>query len=379
MKTIPPRIIRQLFLIAVIILLAIIIYDNILPYLSGVLGAITFFVISRKLMTKLNNKGWPRSLNAGIIIVASFFLILIPLTGIIIMLSSKIGDAVENSEKFLTAAKSQLSELEQYVGYNLSQEIDTSAIAGFISKNAQNLALGTFDAFISISIMYFLLYYMLINQEKLKNSLQEYVPIGKKNFQLIGVEATKKVKANAIGIPLVALIQGVIAFIGYLIFGVPDPVFWFVITAIGSVIPFVGTAIGIVPVTVILLSQGMTAEAIGILIYGIVVVGSSDNIIRLFILKRMANEHPLITLIGVIVGIPVFGFIGLVFGPLLISLFLIIIVIYKDEYASEIEEDKIQPSTIEGSVNDYKGQNLKDDFSDNDKNESKDEQTKPKS
>lgn len=365
MKTIPPRVIRQIFLISVIILLAIIIYENILPYLSGVLGAITFFVISRKLMVKLNNRGWPRSLSAGLIIVASFFLILIPLSGVIIMLSSKIGDAIENSEKFLTAAKSQLSEIEQYVGYNLSQEIDTSAIAGFISKNAQNLALGTFDAFISISIMYFLLYYMLINQEKLKYSLQEYVPIGKKNFQLIGVETTKKVKANAVGIPLVALLQGIIAFIGYLIFNVPDPIFWFVITAIGSVIPFVGTAIGIIPVTVILLSQGMTFEAIGILVYGIVVVGSSDNLIRLFVLKRMANEHPLITLIGVIVGIPVFGFIGLVFGPLLISLFLIIVVIYKKEYASEEDHHMIQPDILDDSISDKKDQDIPEDLPEN--------------
>lgn len=365
MKTIPPRVIRQIFLISVIILLAIIIYENILPYLSGVLGAITFFVISRKLMVKLNNRGWPRSLSAGLIIVASFFLILIPLSGVIIMLSSKIGDAIENSEKFLTAAKSQLSEIEQYVGYNLSQEIDTSAIAGFISKNAQNLALGTFDAFISISIMYFLLYYMLINQEKLKYSLQEYVPIGKKNFQLIGVETTKKVKANAVGIPLVALLQGIIAFIGYLIFNVPDPIFWFVITAIGSVIPFVGTAIGIIPVTVILLSQGMTFEAIGILVYGIVVVGSSDNLIRLFVLKRMANEHPLITLIGVIVGIPVFGFIGLVFGPLLISLFLIIVVIYKKEYANEVDQHMIQPDILDDSISDKKDQNIPEDLPEN--------------
>lgn len=365
MKTIPPRVIRQIFLISVIILLAVIIYENILPYLSGVLGAITFFVISRKLMVKLNNRGWPRSLSAGLIIVASFFLILIPLSGVIIMLSSKIGDAIENSEKFLTAAKSQLSEIEQYVGYNLSQEIDTSAIAGFISKNAQNLALGTFDAFISISIMYFLLYYMLINQEKLKYSLQEYVPIGKKNFQLIGVETTKKVKANAVGIPLVALLQGIIAFIGYLIFNVPDPIFWFVITAIGSVIPFVGTAIGIIPVTVILLSQGMTFEAIGILVYGIVVVGSSDNLIRLFVLKRMANEHPLITLIGVIVGIPVFGFIGLVFGPLLISLFLIIVVIYKKEYANEVDQHMIPPDILDDSISDKKDQNIPEDLPEN--------------
>lgn len=348
MRIIPARVIRQLFLLAVIIILGIIIYDNILPYLSGVLGAITFFVIGRGLMVKMTNRGWNKSLSAGLIIVTSFFLILIPLSGVIIMLTSKIGNAVKNSEKFLEAAKTQLAELEKYVGYNLSDSIDTSSIAGFISKNAQSVAVGTFDAFISISIMYFLLYYMLINQEQLKESLQKYIPIGRKNFQLIGVEATKKVKANAIGIPLVALIQGVIALIGYLIFGVPDPMFWFVITAIGSVIPFIGTALGIIPVTVILLSQGMTFEAIGILIYGIIVVGSSDNIIRLFVLKRMANEHPLITLIGVIVGIPVFGFIGLVFGPLLISLFLIIVVIYKDEYANE-DENVIKPAFMDSS------------------------------
>lgn len=335
MNIIPQRIIRQVFLLFVIIILAIIIYDNILPYLSGVLGAITIFVISRKLMQKLNKRGWSKSLNAGIIIVGSFFLILIPLAGVILMLTSKIGEVIKNSERFLYAAKNQLSEIEQYFGYNISQEIDTSGAAAFVSKNAQNLAVGTFDAFISISIMYFLLFYMLIHQDELKESLQKYIPIGKKNFNLIGVEATKKVKANAIGIPLVALIQGIVALIGYLIFGVSDPMFWFVITAVGSVIPFVGTALGIIPVSVILLSQGMTFEAIGIFIYGIVVVGSSDNIIRLFVLKRMANEHPLITLIGVIVGIPVFGFIGLVFGPLLISLFLIIVVIYKEEYGNE--------------------------------------------
>ena len=176
----------------------------------------------------------------------------------------------------------------------------------------------------------------------------------RKNLKIIGIEATKKVKANAIGIPLVALIQGVVALIGYLIFSVPDPFFWFGVTAIGSVIPFVGTAIGFIPVTVILLSQGMTFEAIGVLTYGVVIVGSSDNLIRLYILKRMANEHPLITLIGVIVGIPVFGFLGLVFGPLMISLFLIIVVIYKEEYADDKENN------VKTFVDDYKDEEFDD-------------------
>ena len=113
---------------------------------------------------------------------------------------------------------------------------------------------------------------------------------------------------------------------------VPDPFFWFVITTIGSMIPFIGTAIGIIPVTILLYAQGMHWQAVAIFIYGMVVVGATDNFIRLYVLKRLSNVHPLITLFGVVVGVPLFGFIGLIFGPLLISLFLLIVKIYKNEY-----------------------------------------------
>ena len=97
-------------------------------------------------------------------------------------------------------------------------------------------------------------------------------------------------------------------------------------------IPFVGTLLGIIPVFILELSTGNTFTAWGILIYGLVVVGSTDNIIRLYVLKKLDNVHPLITLVGVIVGVPLFGFIGLIFGPLLISLFLVLLSIYRKEY-----------------------------------------------
>ena len=97
-------------------------------------------------------------------------------------------------------------------------------------------------------------------------------------------------------------------------------------------IPFIGTLIGILPVFILTLSTGNDAQAWGILIYGLVVVGATDNIIRLYVLKKLDNVHPLITLIGVIVGVPLFGFIGLIFGPLLISLFIVVVRIYRKEY-----------------------------------------------
>ncbi|SRX54459.1 AI-2E family transporter [Aequorivita sp. CIP111184] len=335
-KHIPAQLIRQIFVILLILLMGSLIFRELLPYLTGVLGAVTIYVLMRKWMaTLVNKKKWNPSLAATVLMVISFFLILIPIAGIILMLTNKIGKAVQNSEEVVNALKEQLGKMEDKIGYDLNSQIDPGAITGWLSENLQNLAGGTFNAFIAIGLMYFMLYYMFINRTDLRESLKEYIPMNRENLKEIGSEVQTMVRSNALGIPLVALAQGVVALIGFLIFGIEDPFFWFVIVTIGSMIPFVGTLIGILPVFVLTLSTGHSFQAWGILIYGFVVVGSTDNIIRLYVLKKLDNVHPLITLVGVIVGVPLFGFLGLIFGPLLISLFMVIVRNYRKEYGKE--------------------------------------------
>ncbi len=335
-KQIPPQIIRQIFVILLILLMGSLIFRELLPYLTGVLGAITIYVLMRKWMAILvNKKKWKPSLAAAVLMVISFFLILIPIAGIILMLTNKIGKAVQNSAEVVNAVKEQLCKMEDKIGYDLTSQIDPSAITGWLSENLQNLAGGTFNAFIAIGLMYFMLYYMFTNRINLRESLKVYIPMGQENLKEIGTEVQAMVRSNALGIPLVAVAQGLVALIGFLIFGIEDPFFWFVIVTIGSMIPFVGTLVGILPVFVLTLSTGNSFQAWGILLYGFVVVGSTDNIIRLYVLKKLDNVHPLITLVGVIVGVPLFGFIGLIFGPLLLSLFIVIVRIYRKEYGKE--------------------------------------------
>ena len=340
MQKIPPTKIRQIFVLLLILLMGVLIFREMLPYLSGVLGAITIYVLMRKWMTSLLRKGWKVDLAAAVLMLASFVGILIPVSGTVLMLTNKIGNAVNNSEKVVAAFKEQLADVEEKVGYDLNSQIDVSAVSSWLSDNLQTFAGSTFNIFIAIGIMYFMLYYMLTNRNELKESLYEYIPINSENLKTIGKEVQSMVRSNALGIPLVAVAQGIVALIGFLIFGIEDPMFWFVIVTIGSMIPFVGTLLGIIPVFILTLSTGHTYQAWGILIYGIIVVGSTDNLIRLYVLKKLDNVHPLITLIGVIVGVPLFGFIGLIFGPLLISLFLILIKIYKAEYGNSVSEDE---------------------------------------
>lgn len=332
-----PNVIRQVFILICIVLVGGIILDKLLPYLSGVLGALTIYVLFKNPVQKLLHKGWNKTLVSSIFILISTLIVIIPLFLVVYMLSTKVGKAVKNSEETVEALKEQLESLETKYNFNLatniSDNIDSGAVADFVSSSLQGLATETFDVFIALSIMYFLLFFMLVNQKVLKQSIFTYTPMSKDNQRLLGKEIINKVKANAIGIPLVAFLQGVVALIGFWIFGVEDAWFWFVITAVLSIVPFVGTISGILPACLILWADGSTGAAIGLALYGLILVNSSDNLFRLYILKRLSNEHPLITLLGVIIGLPLFGFIGLIFGPLLISVFLLIVKIYKKEYA----------------------------------------------
>lgn len=341
MQSIKPGLLRQAFVIFLIILLGWLIFKEMATYLSGVLGAITLFVLMRKWQGYLVKKRkWNPGVAAGLLMTASFLVILIPIAGLVLMLTSKISKAVENSGKVIDIVKTQLSSLETRFGMDLASSIDTSSITEWVSNNLQGLVGSTFNIFIAIGIMYFMLYYMLTNRRTFRESLLEYIPLSDKNLKLIGKDSVDLVKSNAIGIPLVALLQGVVALIGFLILGVEDPFFWFAIVTVGSMIPFVGTALGVIPVCIILYAAGDVWQSIVLALYGIIVVGSTDNLFRLVIQQRLADVHPLVTIIGVIVGVPLFGFIGLIFGPIVVSIFLLIVKIYKQEYGKEVHEEE---------------------------------------
>lgn len=338
-KTIPSSIIRQLFTLLIIILFFFVIAQELVPYLGGILGAITLYVLLARFQEKLENMNWRPSIAAGTLILISTITILAPIIGIGILFTTRVKSLLQNKSAIADQIKEQVNGLEDYVGYDLSSQIDYSKIGGYVSSSMSDLVSSSFTVIIAIGLMLFLLYYLLVFRKTWKKAALVYLPLKRQNTETLGVKSLELVKSNAIGIPLVAILQGVIALVGYYIFGVDNPLFWFVITTIGSMIPFVGTALGIVPVCLILLSQGETGNAIGMLIYGTAVVGATDNVFRLVVQRKLADIHPLITLFGVLVGVPLFGFIGLVFGPLLVSSFLLLVKIYKAEYGVHENEN----------------------------------------
>ena len=193
--------------------------------------------------------------------------------------------------------------------------------------------MGSITSFaINVLVLLFVLYFMLIGGKKMENYVNDLLPFNRRNKKDILREFHMVVKSNAIGVPLLAIIQGAAATIGYMIFGAPAPVLWGVVSCFATIIPVIGTAIVWLPLALYLGATGHWGNAIGLSVYALVVVSNVDNLVRSILQKKMADTHPLITIFGVIIGLALFGFMGVIFGPLLLAIFALCVQIFKEEY-----------------------------------------------
>jgi len=162
--------------------------------------------------------------------------------------------------------------------------------------------------------------------------IYEILPFKDENKKEVLKETNLIVTSNAIGIPLLGIIQGLIATGGYYVFSTPSPFFFGFLTCIATIMPVIGTAIIWVPLCIYMAVIGEWGNAIGLLLYGLLVISQIDNLVRFMLQKKMADIHPLITIFGVIVGFSLFGFMGVIFGPLMFSMFFLCFNIFKKEY-----------------------------------------------
>lgn len=332
-STINQNRIRQFFFIIILLGLAILLFMQLYAFLPALLGAITLYLLMHRWMHRLTEKRkWNRTWTAVLLMFISFIVILVPVGLLINLLSSKITYAVQHSSELIAALKKLVGTLEQRFGIIIASEANINKLGNAITQSLPGLLGATFNVLTTIIFMYFILYFMLLNGRKMENILYEYIPLKDENVGKLGKEVNKLVISNAIGIPVIAIAQGLIGLIGYLIIGVKEPFFWFGVTCIAAMIPVVGAALAYVPIGILFFANGQNWQGIVVLIYGFLIIGSADNILRFTLLRRLGDVHPLTTVFGVIIGLNLFGFIGLVFGPLLISLFILLLKIYSSEF-----------------------------------------------
>jgi len=267
--------------------------------------------------------------------LVSFIVILLPVGLLINMLSSQVSYALQHSSQLVDALKKVVADAEAQLNMEILSEENINQLGDFIAKSLPGIVGATFNSISTIFFMYFILYFMLMNARYMEDTLYEYIPLKDENVSRLGKEVNSMVASNAIGIPLIAFAQGVVGLIGYLILGVKEPFFWFGVTCIAGMIPVVGAALAYIPLAILFFANGQNWQGIAMLVFGFGIIGTIDNVLRFTLLKKLGNVHPLTTVFGVIIGLNLFGFIGLIFGPLLISLFMLLLRIYSSEFITK--------------------------------------------
>lgn len=328
-------------LLALILVLGVIIFLQIKPYLGGFLGALTLYVILRKQMKYLvETRGLSRGISSILILIEALFFFLIPLTGITALVIDRISGINIDLVNIKISINEFLSTIEERFEIDIFNFENLSFLPQLGTNIVQIVASNSYSFLINTLIIVFVLYFMLFSYKEFEQIIREILPFSKKNKTAFIGETQSIIKANAIGIPLLAVVQGLFAYAGYLMFGVSSPVLYATITAFATILPIVGTAIVYMPLCISLLLAERYGASIGLLLYGVFVIGSVDNVARFILQKKLADIHPLITVFGVLVGLPMFGFWGVVFGPLILSLFVLFFNMYRYDY---ITDSKARP------------------------------------
>lgn len=323
----------QYSLIVIILGLGIVIFREALPFMSGILGALTVYILVRRQMRHLlYRKKWKRPLAAAALLLETVLLFLVPLGLIIWLIVERLEHIHINLPQILESVEQLSAYVQQKVGYDLLNAENLKSAIAFLPSVGQTVMGGVTHLAINVLIMLFLLYFMLTGGERMEQYFREILPFSNKNVREVFSEVNLIVKSNAIGIPLLAIIQGCMAVLGYWIFGIPNMILWGILSAFSTVIPIVGTGLVWIPLALYLGITGQWGHAIGLAAYCLLVVGNVDNLARFLLQKKLADTHPLITIFGVILGLKLFGFLGVIFGPLMLSMFLLCLDIFKNEY-----------------------------------------------
>jgi predicted PurR-regulated permease PerM len=153
-------------------------------------------------------------------------------------------------------------------------------------------------------------------------------PLPDREDEVIFERMARAVRAVATGTLLLALMQGILVALGFTIFGIERGILWGSFAALGALMPGIGTTIVTVPAIIYLFATGNTVYGVGLLVWSVVIVGLVDNVVGPYLIGRKNNMHPFVILISVLGGIALFGPIGFIVGPVIVTLFIVLLEIY---------------------------------------------------
>lgn len=326
-----------------------------LPYLQALFLAVVLAVVAFPLYRWIRRLllGWNDGA-AATTVLTIFFLIVVPLGLLSFLVFQESRDAYvyfsegEGTIALLDYAGRAQIYLNKILPANYVPELTVDEFQLYLDRGYDWVAQHVGGLFSNILILIgnafifvLALYFFLRDGKRFTDILVKISPLQNRYDERILKQMSQSINSVVTGSLLVALLQGVLAGIGFAIFGLPSPIIWGSIAVIASLIPSVGTLIVTLPAVVIVLFVQSFWPAIGLLLWSVLVVGLSDNFLRPFVLERGIKIHPFLILLSVFGGISFFGPLGFLIGPIILSLLFALIDIHADVIS--LKEDTVGP------------------------------------
>jgi predicted PurR-regulated permease PerM len=340
-----PRLLKKIGAIASIVIIGLFLLVALYPFRGAILGSIVLFALFRPLQKTLTRKfKLPRRLAALVVNFVTTLFVILPMTLTIFVVSSEVSKFLSHPEQFQLINLSKVVDPGQHIfgDVKVGDVLAKLDIQNIISSLAQVLQTWLFgilgsvgDIFLQTLILYFFLFYLLINLERLNDILYSISPFNRDNTFRLMVQFRNMTYANVVGTGINAVILGLVLGLGLTLLNVPNPVFWGFMGTIASFVPIVGNSIIWLPIGLYMIATGNVFAGVGIILWGVVVMTLVDNFDRTVINSRLGDTHPIISLLGIFVGIPFFGILGIVLGPMILSYFFLLLKMYKEEYIKD--------------------------------------------
>lgn len=287
-----------------------------------------------------------RSVAAFLSTMIVLVVVVIPLVLVSSLVVREIVSFYQDLETNNLSIESTITSLENTVqgmvpGFQLDLTEQLRASAEWFTGNLGAIFAGTVSTIFVFFISLLGSFYFFRDGKELLQLVIKASPLPDHEDEIIFARMAKAVRAVAVGTLLVAMIQGTLVAVGFTLFGIDRAILWGSIASVGALMPGIGTTIVTAPAVIYLFFTGELVSAVGLLIWSVLIVGLVDNLIGPYLMSRGNNLHPFIILIAVLGGISLFGPIGFIIGPVVVTLFLVLLEIY-NQYI--VQEQRISES-----------------------------------
>jgi predicted PurR-regulated permease PerM len=318
------------------------------PFLMYIFLGVIFAIALHPLYNWLCKVLKHRKISSFVTIILILLIIIMPtslVVGALTVQAKSIIQSVNLDQLFSTESFNQLNDyVVKYMGpkADLREKINDiiAGVGDFIIKSAIQVASSVVETTLGIFVMFFVMYYGFVEGEELVKKTRGLLPLEKGRKEKL-VKSIKDVTKMVIyGDLLISLLQGILGGLGLFMIGVPNAVFWGFIMMILAFLPVIGTGLVWIPIGIMEITNNNTIGGIFILVYGIVVILGVDTLLRPNLVSGGARIHPIAALVGLLGGMKLFGFLGIVLGPVIAALFITMAEFFYQDYIKSPDTPK---------------------------------------